>query len=215
MTLQNQPILDPKVTDALTALRTDIFRSLNCVKIGKVVAFNVTKKTADVQINFKRMLPDGTLASYPVIRDCPVFTLQGGGASVRFPVRAGDQCLLLFSDRNIDAWFAGGGEGVPYDARFHALSDGIALVGLNSLTSTLPAYKTDEAVMDYLGAQVSLKGGKAAVGNAVTDLLTAIELLIDTITAVTTATGTPLSSGSIAALTAVKATFEALLYTPL
>jgi hypothetical protein len=215
VTIKNQPILEPKITDALQALRTDIFRSLNCVKIGKIVAFNVTKKTADVQVNFKRMLPDGTLKSYPLLRDCPVFTLQGGGASIRFPITAGDQCLLVFSDRNIDAWFTTGGEGVPYDARFHDLSDGIALVGLDSLTSTLAAYKTDEAVMDYLGAQFSLKGGKLAVANVTTDLLTAIELLIDTVSAVTTATGTPLSGASIAALAAVKATFEALLYVPL
>ena len=164
--------------ELLQSLKRDIFLSMNCVKIGKINSFDGTKKTAEIKIMFKRVLPDNTIKDYPLLINCPVFTLQGGGGSIKFPIAAGDDCLVLFSDRSIDIWLNTGSAAAPTDSRAHHLSDAIALVGLNSLQSGLAAYPASEAIMAYAGAFVALKGGKAAVQNASYDLLTALTNLV-------------------------------------
>lgn len=154
--LQVKSIIDPDLNLVLQNLKLDIFSTLNCVKIGSIQSFDVTKKTAQVQILFKWTLPTGTTQSQPVLVDVPVFTLQGGGGAIQFPIQAGDQCLILFSDRRIDEWFQNGAEVVPGDPRMHDLSDGIALVGLNALNSKLPPYPTDQVVLSYQGTNLAL-----------------------------------------------------------
>jgi len=209
-------IQDPGLYDLLRSHKTEIMRGLHVHKIGEIQSFDSTKKTAEIQILFKRVLPDDSIESFPVLVDCPVVTIQGGGGSLAFPIVKGDQCLVMFSDRNIDAWFTNGAEAAPYDARCHDLSDGIAIVGLNALTSTLTAYEDDAVVLKYKEAALRLKDGKIAVENATKNLLTLINGLIDTlkgIQALDPVSGAlPLTPASIADLEALKADFSALLY---
>jgi hypothetical protein len=137
--MTTKPLNEPELIDVLQSLKQDIFKSLNCVKIGKINSFDQTKKTATIQILFKRVMPDKVI-SYPLLVDCPVFTLQGGGGAIQMPIQAGDPCIVLFADRNIDNWYSNGSEAAPADLRCHHLNDGLAIVGINALTSTLPAY---------------------------------------------------------------------------
>lgn len=146
---QLKSVIEPTLADVLVNFKQDIFSTLNCIKIGQISSFDATKKTAEVQILFKRVLPDMTTQSYPLLIDCPVFTPQGGGGALQFPIQAGDQCLVLFSDRRLDEWLQGGGEAAPGDGRMHDLSDGIALVGMNALDSDLDDYPTDKVVLSY------------------------------------------------------------------
>lgn len=156
MALQVKSLIEPELVDVLANFKLDIFASMNCVKIGSIQSFDGTKKTATVQILFKRTLLDGTVQSYPVLIDVPVFTLQGGGGSLQFPITKGDTCLLLFSDRGIDEWLQNGTEAAPLNARMHDLSDAIALVGLNPVTSALPVYPTNKIVMAYQGTSLEI-----------------------------------------------------------
>lgn len=208
----SKTILEPNLVDAMRSLKIDIFRSLNCVKIGQIVKLDATKKTAQVQILFKRQLPSGTSVSNPLLVDVPVFTLQGGGAALQMPISAGDQCLVLFSDRNLDAWYENGSEAVPLTSRAHDLSDGIALVGVNALTSALSANPTLEARLSYGGAFVGIKAGRISLQNQTNSLLTIMTALLATLAAITDANNVALSPASIAAITAYIAEFNALLY---
>lgn len=207
-------IPDPQLTDSFGQLKLDIFRTLNAVKVGKIQSFDSTHRTVVVQILFKRILNDGTVADYPILVDCPVFTLQGGGGAIQFPIAAGDNCLLLFSDRNLDSWFQNGAASAPFDARCHDLSDGIALVGLNALGSTLPAFVSSTAKMSYSGASILLSGGKITLENGTTTLLTLMDAFIDVIAALTVQDGVstlPLTTAAIATLNAFKTQFAVLL----
>jgi hypothetical protein len=80
------------------------------------------------------------------------------------PIAAGDQCLVLFSDRNIDSWFKTGGEAAPFDARCHDISDGIALVGVNALPSTMQAYDDNVNIVVPNGKKLVISGGAAIDG---------------------------------------------------
>ena len=140
------PIGDPKLEDLLDVFARWLKSGINCIKIGTIQAIDYTKMTATIQIVFQQALRDGTFQNIPVLTDCPVFTLQGGGYSLQFPIEEGDTAIVLFSDRNIDNWFQSGGVQVPADGRLHSLSDAIAIVGINSLASPLiPSPLTDIA----------------------------------------------------------------------
>lgn len=193
---------EPKLYDVLNALRTQILINLNCVKIGQITAFYPASHTADVQILFQRVLTDGTISSYPKLLNCPVFTLQGGGSSLQFPISIGDQCIVLFSDRNIDSWYLNGNQQPPIDGRLHDLSDGIVLVGLNSKASTAiaPLSTTETRIILKDGTtKVGLQSGKITVQNATVNLLTVLQLLITGILGAT-AGGNPIvdATGDIA-----------------
>lgn len=235
MTLAKDSILEPDLEVVLQTLKLDIFRTLNVLRVGKITSFDATRKTAEIQIVFRRVLPNGTIVQHPLLVDCPVVVLQGGGASLQLPIAVGDSCIVLFSDRNLDYWFKTGADGPPLDARCHDLSDGIALVGINPLTSAMVAISSTEArlisgdakvavLLDGSeasliqgAAEVTAVSGKVRVKNGATDLLTLIEGLIDVLEALTSqdpvSGAIPLTAASIAALEAQKAVFQGLLST--
>lgn len=223
-------LLEPQLLDMLRNLKMEIFRTLNCVKIGSIQAFDSEKQTAQVAILFKRVLADGTLANYPALLDCPVFTLQGGGGSFAFPVNIGDECIVLFSDRNLDNWFQNGTAAAPASARCHDLSDGIAVVGLNSLARSISAYEAGVSKWQFGGAEIRMDGtmlklsrdgatviiknGLITLANPTTNLLTLMNGMIDVLAALTVQQGSsmlPLTAASITALEALKVQFATLL----
>ncbi len=107
------------------ALKQDFFSALHCALPGIVVSFDAEKQTAQIQPAMKA----GTM-NYPVLSDVPVFM------PVPFEVHAGDACLVIFADTDIDAWFASGQPENPGSARKHSLSDGFAFVGFRTGGST-------------------------------------------------------------------------------
>lgn len=77
-----------------------------------------------------------------LISDVPVVIPRAGGYSLTMPIAAGDECLLIFADGCIDAWFQSGGQQSRIDGRRHALSDAIAIFGLSSTPRALTSYST-------------------------------------------------------------------------
>lgn len=227
---QKKTIVDPDLTDVLSIFKQDLLATMNCVKIGQIQSFDPAKKTAQIKILFKRVLPDMTTVSYPQLVDAPVVTLQGGGGAIQFPIKAGDQCLLFFSDRRLDEWYQNGSESAPGDPRMHDLSDAICLVGVNPLNSSLGTAPTDRVVLSYQGsrfeltatgwnfigtgsAEIDLTGAIVTIKNNTTTLLTLLDGLIDVVAAITVQTGgtPPLTAASIAALQAQKLVLATLL----
>ncbi len=102
-----------------------------------VQSFNAAKMTVTAQptINLRVRQADGTFASVqmPVLLDCPVLWQGGGGVTAVFPIAKGDECLVVFSSRCIDAWWSKGGVQDPTEIRMHNLSDGFVLVGVRSV----------------------------------------------------------------------------------
>lgn len=189
-------VADPSLKNVLDRVQDNIFQTLNCIKIGTIVSFDKVKRTAVVQIHFKRSLStplaDGTkVVKYPQIFDCPVVTMQGGGACLTVPIQAGDECLVLFSDNNIDAWYDNGKEpALPYYDRRHDLSDGIVIVGLNSQSNALaPAVTASEAALTYSGAKIAEKNGKINLSNETQNFITSLDTLLTAMNTYQTAMG--------------------------
>ncbi len=87
------------------------------------------------------------IVDYPVLVRVPVIVLNGGGGYTTYPIFSGDQCLLMFCDRDIDLWLEKGVTNSPPNSdRIHDLSDAVALVGLSPITKPIP-WATDGIVM--------------------------------------------------------------------
>ncbi|WP_323837689.1 phage baseplate assembly protein V [Photorhabdus africana] len=103
--------------------------------------------TAQPAIRWKIRQKDGELesVSLPLLVDVPVIFPRGGGVTLTFPIRAGDECLVVFADRCIDYWWQSGGVQEPVDPRQHNLSDGFALIGPQSQQQKIPNISTHTA----------------------------------------------------------------------
>lgn len=221
------PLKEPGLTDVLLAFRQKLLLELNCVKIGQIQAFYPSTFSADVSIVLQRTMTDGSFASYPKLLNCPVVTPQGGGASLQFPIAPGDQCLVVFMDRNLRGWFTQGTPQPPPDTRLHDVSDAIAIVGLNySLASNIPHPSATETrlILKDGTTKVGLEGGLITVQNAsqnlgtiLTNLVTTFQTLNTAIAGMTTAsiaagTTQAIAAGLEAEIVLLLADLAALLY---
>jgi len=81
----------------------------------------------------------------PLLVDVPVSFPRGGGVTLTFPVKAGDECELIFNDRCIDFWWQNGGVQEAVDPRQHDLSDAVAFVGIQSQAKKISGISTSAA----------------------------------------------------------------------
>lgn len=129
---------------SVEASRADIWTALP----GIVQSFNPDAVTAIVQPAITGVVtqPDGTnqAVKLPLLLDCPVVFPRGGGCTLTFPVQPGDECLVVFASRCIDAWWQSGGVQVPMEMRMHDLSDGFVLVGPMSQVRKINNISTSE-----------------------------------------------------------------------
>lgn len=107
---------------------------LNCMRVGIIQEFNAENLTAQVQIAGKRTIglnPDGTQR----VRDyAPIYAkVCYCNPFITHEIVPGEECVLLFSDREIESWFINGDNNPEAYTRMHDLTDAIAIVGIRSL----------------------------------------------------------------------------------
>lgn len=81
----------------------------------------------------------------PLLVDVPVSFPRGGGVTLTFPIKPGDECELIFNDRCIDFWWQNGGVQEAVDLRQHDLSDAVAFVGIQSQAKKISGISTSAA----------------------------------------------------------------------
>ena len=138
----------PNPSDVIDATKRDVKTTINCVQIGIIQSFNPSKQTAKIRLCLKKVneiKPDGTriIVEHPLLVDCPVMTNFGGSAFINLPIQAGDNCIVLFNDREIDNWLFDGGVQTPQTGRVHDLSDAIAIVGIRNYQNAISNFLTD------------------------------------------------------------------------
>lgn len=113
-----------------------------------VKSFNASALTVEAQpaITGRYIDPAGDvkIVNLPLLLDCPVVFPHGGGCSLTFPVKAGDECLIVFASRSIDNWWQNGGVQNPAEMRMHDLSDGFAICGVWSQPKKIGGWSTGE-----------------------------------------------------------------------
>lgn len=146
MSSLNQIVADPQrsMRQMIKAAMAELWVCLPCT-VESYDAEAVTI-TAQPSIIIPIRLPDGTLSldPMPLLIDVPVIFTRGGGVSITHPINQGDECLVVFADRCIDAWWQNGGEQLPTDNRRHDLSDGFAFFAPQSQAKKLQNISPDK-----------------------------------------------------------------------
>mgnify|MGYP003335504409 FL=1 len=199
-------------------LKADIFNSLNCHRIGIIQSFNSTNQTAKIKLVDKRILAgyEGTQAKeFSLLIDVPIFIVSGGGAWLNQPIQAGDECLVLFNDRNIDRWFSSGNIQPPENSRAHSLQDGLAIVGFHSQLKKLTNFSTANFGLNFQNAKLQIDNtGKIDISNQAKDLKTLIANLINILQNLKTVNGAtqyPIDSTTNTNLSTLLTDFQSLL----
>lgn len=126
----------------LDGSRTSLWTALP----GNIVSFDADAVTAVVQpgIAGTVTMPDGSskIVNLPILPDVQVVFPGGGGCRLTFPIQPGDECMLVFSSRALDAWAQSGGVQAPSDARLHDLSDAFAVIGPMSQANKISGVST-------------------------------------------------------------------------
>ncbi|MDE1483456.1 Gp138 family membrane-puncturing spike protein [Xenorhabdus bovienii] len=155
----NQPETPFLVMQA--AISSGLYVALPCI----IQSFNADAVTVTAQpaIRWKVTNSEGKTESValPLLVDVPVIFPRGGGVTLTFPVKAGDECLVIFADRCIDYWWQNGGVQEPVDPRQHNLSDGFAIVGPQSQAKKISGISTSAAQLrtDDGAAYIELSPG--------------------------------------------------------
>jgi hypothetical protein len=227
----NVPLLRGLLDDAADIAA----RNINCVLIGTIISFDDSNQSARIAVNFQKVLdkvPPGKqqIFNYPTLIDCPVFSLYGGQHFLTFPIQAGDNCIILFNDRDLDNWITTGSTAPPNTKRVHSLSDGIALVGIRPFTSSLDDYDTDNVKIGYSNIAALLVGAlgsflktelatvgvdseeqKVEISASGVTLKTAVDALFAALIGWVDTNGDTPNPATIAALVAAQAQFDAIL----
>ena len=114
---------------------------------GIIQSFDSVTQTCTVQIALREEV---TKADYskewiqiPLLLDAPIVISRAGGYCLTMPIKQGDECLVIFSDMCIDAWFSLGGIQNQLEKRRHDLSDAICIPGIYSQPNVISNYSAD------------------------------------------------------------------------
>jgi hypothetical protein len=133
---------------------------------GIIQDFDPITQTASVQVALREKIIDDNLeqqwVELPLLLDVPIVLPRAGGYVLTMPIAAGDECLVVFSDMCIDAWFSSSGVQNQIEKRRHDLSDAFALIGVWSQPNKLSNYSTTATQLRTADgtAYISLSGSE-------------------------------------------------------
>lgn len=148
--------------------RSDFSRTLRVAIPGIVTEVNYSAQTVSVQPTIREKIEiNGTYqwVELPILINVPFFIYSGGGYCITLPVSPGDECLVIFADSCIDAWWQSGGVQNQVERRRHDLSDGMAIVGFRSQVHTALGYSSDSVQVrtEDGGTFIDLRPGQVTI----------------------------------------------------
>jgi len=166
--VQSYPARQECPDETFKRFADDIFFRLRVSIPAIVTAYDATRQTITAQPLIMEKIIDRDTAKVqtlklPLCPDVPVVFPQAGDFVLTMPVTIGDECLLIFSDLNIDSWWENGGVHPWADRRRHDLSDAIAIFGLNNRTRVIPDIATDKAELRSRTGTTKIGVGATAI----------------------------------------------------
>lgn len=120
--------------------------NLRVASPGIIESFDPATQTVSVKLAIRERVGNETGVvqdlQLPLLVDVPIVIPRAGGFCLTLPIKTGDECLVIFSDTCIDAWFSNGGVQAQLENRRHDLSDGFAILGTWSQPNKVPNYNS-------------------------------------------------------------------------
>jgi hypothetical protein len=222
--------------EILALSQNAIMSRLNCHNVGRIIDFDKNTQTCTVELMQLKQFTDEILIPAP-LTDVPLIIYGAGDATITMPNPVGSTCLILFLDRNIDAFMQTGEQYVPDTARMHDFTDCVALTTFRTMVNPIDNYDETSISINYqqivneilyqaaiknFGNSINLKvendlnttqiniADRVKIQNTAQNLLVLITALINTIKAITI-TNNAISQTSRDALDAITTQFGELL----
>ena len=185
----------------------------NTVIPATVQSYDPATQTAEVRVTIvDNYAVDGSTAPrvkrFPVLPGVPVVFPRGGGWSITWPLKRGDNVVLVFSQRSIAEWFNTDGtvEVSPRELKAHGISGAFAIPGPPTKSTKLAsdAVSGDDLILRHSdGTELQLGKDKTvsltanrlnigsesastaiAKGQVTEDHINAIKARVDTLSAI-------------------------------
>lgn len=133
-------LAEERTNDREEALRVALSgwqEGINVAMPGIVQSFDANDMTASVQpaLQYTMRQPSGALVqvTLPLLVKCPVQFIGGGSYVLTFTPMEDDECLVVFAQRCIDAWWQNGDVQPQAEYRLNDWSDGFCIPGFRSV----------------------------------------------------------------------------------
>lgn len=98
-----------EVVQEIENVATDVLKGIHTAMPGVIASFDPGSGRATVNPNGKYTSSSGKRMSYPQLSDVPVAfpVCQSAKVGVAYPVKAGDSCIIIVSEVELDEWRSG------------------------------------------------------------------------------------------------------------
>ena len=154
----------------------DMSSQIRVAMPGIVNSVDLQAQTVTVQLALQGKVSGQNTSNWqdmPLLLDVPIVWPRAGGFALTLPVKAGDECLVVFGDRCIDSWWQSGGVQKPMDERTHDLSDAFAVFGITSQPRKLANVQADAIELRDDGRANWLQIKNGSINAVTTGALTA------------------------------------------
>lgn len=149
---QYLPIGEPNMAMLFDNCKRSAARSVNCHRVGKIIAFNSADFTCTVRI-LDKLTYLGQEEDYIDTPSLPLIIQGTGNKHITFGDIVGSECIVHYNDTDIDNWHDTGEAYMPNSSRAHSFSDGFV--------ELRPYNKT--AVFSYYTNGLEIKNGNALI----------------------------------------------------
>lgn len=175
----------PTLQEVLKAAFDHEISNIHTALPGIITNYDSKLQKADVKPTLQKKYYNGKVTNMPIITNVPIVFPRSSEAFIKFPLKADDGVLLIFSERSLERWLSVGGIVQPGSNRKFDISDCIAIPGLFSFNQPIPD-STDNLVIKYKNGKFVINpNNKIAFGNNEDELLSIIDQLIDDIKGLT------------------------------
>lgn len=106
---------------------------------GRILSFDSNTQLADVQVSIMLSTVDGDVAHPPII-SVPVHFSGGNEFHIEHQIDPGDEGIIIFSQRCIDAWVDQGGDATQTIKRQFDMADAMFVPGLRSQPNKISGF---------------------------------------------------------------------------
>lgn len=130
------------LTDMVRRSFIEMMKDVGVSIPGHILAFDPTTQLAQVQIGVIGVKARGGTFTPPPLIEVPVY-FPGGQYFIEFEISPGDEGLITFSQRCIDAWKESGGVAENPILRFHDFSDAVFFPGVRSQVGKISSFQNN------------------------------------------------------------------------
>lgn len=142
--------------DSINKATRKILGEIHTAIPAVITDFDTDTMLATVQPKAKFKQPNGKTIDYPSISGVPVVFPQSQNVTIAFPIKADDNCLLVFGEKSLDYWLYG--KETDTELSFD-LSNAIAIPSLSTEANDAmkTACKEDAAVIKVCDTILKIK----------------------------------------------------------